>query len=119
MPDSELWALISLLDDEDDFTRQTAESKVAELGARAEPLLREALSLFKKTVGDSHPLTAKGYGNVGETLWRLGKYAEAQPLLERALVVSRKFFGDANPETSRAYNNVAANLNAQGKHAEA
>lgn len=42
LPESELRALISLLDDEDDFTRIAAESKVAELGARAEPYLREA-----------------------------------------------------------------------------
>jgi regulator of sirC expression with transglutaminase-like and TPR domain len=42
LPESELRALISLLDDEDDFTRMAAETKVAELGARAEPYLREA-----------------------------------------------------------------------------
>lgn len=40
--DSELRALISLLDDEDEFTRQVAESRVSELGARAETYLREA-----------------------------------------------------------------------------
>jgi regulator of sirC expression with transglutaminase-like and TPR domain len=42
LPESELKALISLLDDEDDFARQAAEAKVCELGVRAEPLLREA-----------------------------------------------------------------------------
>jgi len=42
LPESELRALISLLDDDDDFTRMAAETKVAELGARAEPFLREA-----------------------------------------------------------------------------
>lgn len=42
LPETELRALISLLDDEDDFTRQVAETKVAELGGRAEPFLREA-----------------------------------------------------------------------------
>jgi regulator of sirC expression with transglutaminase-like and TPR domain len=53
LPESELRALISLLDDEDDFTRQTAETKVAELGGRAEPYLREAAMSSAETLREA------------------------------------------------------------------
>ncbi len=53
LPESELRALISLLDDEDDFTRQTAETKVAELGVRAEPYLREAATAGGESLRDA------------------------------------------------------------------
>lgn len=53
LPDSELRALISLLDDEDDFTRQAAEAKVCELGVRAEPLLREAATSGPESLRDA------------------------------------------------------------------
>ena len=53
LPESELRALISLLDDEDDFTRQAAEAKVCELGVRAEPLLREAATLGTESLREA------------------------------------------------------------------
>jgi len=53
LPESELRALISLLDDEDDFTRQVAENKVAELGVRIEPLLREAALVGSESLRDA------------------------------------------------------------------
>lgn len=53
LPESELRALISLLDDEDDFTRLAAEQKVSELGGRVEPLLREAAAVGSESLKDA------------------------------------------------------------------
>jgi CHAT domain-containing protein/tetratricopeptide (TPR) repeat protein len=87
--------------------------------AEAQPLYEKALAACRRALGEDHPYTATGYGNLANNLEAQGKHAEAQPLLEKALAIGRKVLGDDHPSTAAGYNNLAYNLNAQGKHAEA
>jgi CHAT domain-containing protein/tetratricopeptide (TPR) repeat protein len=85
----------------------------------AEPLLRKALALRRKVLGEEHPLTAQGYNEVASNLKSQGHYAEAQPLYQKALVIRRKVLGEEHPLTAQSYNNLALNLNARGQHTKA
>jgi CHAT domain-containing protein/tetratricopeptide (TPR) repeat protein len=92
-----------------------AQGKYVEAG----PLLRNALDINRKVLGDDHPATATSYNNVAGNLKARGKYAEAAPLFQKALDINRKVLGEEHANTANSYNNVAGNLKSQGKYAEA
>ena len=68
----------------------------------AEPLLREALEVRRRTLGDEHPGTLISINNLGLLLQDQGKYDDAEPLLREALEVKRRTPGDDHPETLKA-----------------
>src|SRR5262249_45814408 len=76
-------------------------------------------AIWRKALGEEHPLTASSYNNVAYNLKAQGKYAEAQPLYEKALDICRKTLGEDHPDTATVDNNVAYNVYAQGKYEEA
>jgi tetratricopeptide (TPR) repeat protein len=82
-------------------------------------LFQKALDIFRKVVGEDHPVTARGYGSVARNLDAQGRHAEAEPLNRKALEIRRKVLGEDHADTARSYNNLAFNLSAQGRYAEA
>src|SRR5262245_21633424 len=77
----------------------------------AEPLLRQALAICRKVLGENHPDTATSYSNVASCLDAQGKSSEALPLFRQALAIYRKVLGEDHPSTAHSYNNVASCLN--------
>jgi tetratricopeptide (TPR) repeat protein len=87
--------------------------------AEAEPLLRKAMTICERVLGEDDSDTTTSYNNLALNLDDQGKYAEAEPLYRKALAIQEKVLGEDHPHTASSYNNLAANLNDQGKHAEA
>ena len=85
----------------------------------AEPLFREALATYRKSLGDGHPKTASAEKNLATSILSRGAYAEARPHLERALAVRRAVLGEEHPETAGAYSTLAVVDYALGHYAEA
>ncbi len=82
-------------------------------------MLRRALAIRLKALGEGHPDTATSYNNLAATLRDQGKYAEAEAMHRRALAICLKALGEGHPDTATSYNNLAVTLRAQGKYAEA
>ena len=55
----------------------------------AVPLLKRALAIRRKVLGEEHPHTATSYNNVAANLHDQGKYTEAEPLYRTALAINR------------------------------
>jgi tetratricopeptide (TPR) repeat protein len=72
-----------------------AQGKLAE----AEPLLREALEVFRRKLGNEHPGTLKSINYLGLLLRAQGEYDEAEALLREALEGRRRQLGDEHPIT--------------------
>jgi len=85
----------------------------------AEPLMREALEMKRRTLGDSHPDTLSSINNLGLLLKGQGKLSEAEPLMREALEGKRRTLGDLHPSTLGSINNLASFLQDQGKLNEA
>jgi len=67
----------------------------------AEPLVREALAIRRKSLAD-HPDTANSLTSLGQTLGRLGEYDEGIELLSEGLEMHRRFLGDDHPTVGSA-----------------
>ncbi len=63
---------------------------------QAEPLLLEALELYRRTLGDSAPEVAESCFKLGCAVQRNGDYPRAQELLERAYDMQRVRSGDGD-----------------------
>lgn len=87
--------------------------------SRAEPLLREALALRRRTLGDGDPDTAASRARLGLLLIDRGAYAEAEEELRRALAVQRRRFGSEHPEVARTLNDLGISLYYRGRYPEA
>src|SRR5262245_12761198 len=68
--------------------------------AEALKLLREALAIRQKALGESHPSTATSTNNVALCLQALGKPSEALPLFQKALAIREKALGESHPDTA-------------------
>ena len=62
--------------------------------AEAAALLRKALEIDRKALGDAHPYTQNVLNNLAIVLRGLGKDAEAIPLLRQAVEYARKTLGE-------------------------
>jgi CHAT domain-containing protein/tetratricopeptide (TPR) repeat protein len=85
----------------------------------AEPLLRNALNVYRRVLGDSCDETATCYNNLAVLLKSQGRFIDAEPLYRSALEICRHVLGEDHPSTALSFNNLAANLEAQGRYAEA
>jgi tetratricopeptide (TPR) repeat protein len=85
----------------------------------AEPLMREALALRRRTQGDVHPGTFESIHRLADLLKDQGKLDDAEPLYREALAGYRRTLGDERRETLRAINDLAILLRSQGKLGEA
>jgi CHAT domain-containing protein/tetratricopeptide (TPR) repeat protein len=85
----------------------------------AEKAQREALAIYRKVLGEEHPLTASRYGAVAFYLRSQGQQARALDLYRKALAIDKKVLGQEHSETAASYNSVAACLDDLGQHAKA
>jgi serine/threonine-protein kinase len=74
----------------------------------AEPLLREALDIWRAALGADHAYTARAESLLGATLALEHRTAEAIPLLRRGADLLRANLGDDHAETRRAVARLAA-----------
>lgn len=86
----------------------------------ADKAYRKALAIRTKLLGESHPLTAEAYNNLGLNMDKQGLPPSViEPLVRKALDITRQSFGENSERTATTYGNVAHNLNRQGRYAEA
>jgi tetratricopeptide (TPR) repeat protein len=82
-------------------------------------MLRRALAIWLKALGEGHPDSAASYNNLAATLGLQGRYGEAEAMLRRALAIWLKALGEGHPHTAASYYNLATALREQGKSAKA
>jgi tetratricopeptide (TPR) repeat protein/CHAT domain-containing protein len=85
----------------------------------AEKLLREALALRRRALGDGHPTTAVSYNNVGYCLNTQGRHAAGLLHIEKALAACRGALGEGHPDTAQAWDNLAQCLCGLGQFGRA
>jgi tetratricopeptide (TPR) repeat protein len=85
----------------------------------AEPLVREALAIARKSLPKEHPYIAQSLNNLAELLRTTGRTAEAEPLFREALAISKKVLPEGHPDIALSLNNLAALLKSTGRPAEA
>jgi serine/threonine protein kinase len=57
-----------------------------------------ALAIYRKTLGEDHPLTMSTQRDLGLSYYHRGLYAKARELLEHALATQRKKLGNDHPQ---------------------
>ncbi len=85
----------------------------------AEPLLRSALELRQRVLGDDHLAVAQSLNNLGIVLRQRGDYDGAEPLFHRAVEIRRRELGDSNPQVAESLNNLALLYQERGRYPEA
>ena len=97
----------------EDLELATAKNNLASLlfqtgdHAGAETLLREALDLRRRLLGQEHPIVAQNLSSLGAALGVQGRYDEAEPLLREALDMYRALLEPGHPALIEALNNLA------------
>ncbi|MBW4594736.1 MAG: tetratricopeptide repeat protein [Brasilonema angustatum HA4187-MV1] len=86
---------------------------------KAEPLLKQALQIRLKVLGEEHPDTASSFNNLAGLYEFQGRYDEAEPLYNQALQIRLKVLGAEHPHTASSFNNLAALYDSQGRYDEA
>ena len=86
---------------------------------QAEPLLLQALELYKRRLGDNHPYVATILSNLALLYNAQGRYKEAEPLYLQALELYKRLPRDNHPDVANSLNNLALLYNAQGRYNEA
>ncbi len=88
--------------------------------SRTSPCL---LDLVRVRVADhakgAHPNTLISIYNMGQLLWRRGKFAEAEPYHREAMAKYRRAWGEEHPYTLTTFNNLGLLLRDMGKFDEA
>lgn len=85
----------------------------------AEPLLKQALAIFERTVEPEHPDVASCLNDLATLYWNQGKYAQAEPLFRQALLIREKTLGSEHPDVATSLNDLALLYWDQGKYAQA
>jgi CHAT domain-containing protein/tetratricopeptide (TPR) repeat protein len=85
----------------------------------AEPLLRLAIEVRRKSFGDQDRRTAAGYVSLALNLDTQSRDAEAEVYFRKALAIQRAALGARHPDVGMTLNNLASCLDDQGRHAEA
>ncbi|GIJ62603.1 FxSxx-COOH system tetratricopeptide repeat protein [Virgisporangium aurantiacum] len=81
---------------------------------QARALTEDALTRYRRVLGNDHPDTMRSAGNLAADLRRLGRVDEARSLNEDTFARYRRVLGDDHPDTMRAAANLAADLRALG-----
>ncbi|MEO7021410.1 MAG: tetratricopeptide repeat protein [Ktedonobacteraceae bacterium] len=89
------------------------------LVATAEPLLRRALVIWERTLGNAHPKVANILGHLAMLNSLLQNHAEAEALSQRAIVSKSKALGVNHPDVLLALDQLGHIYAAQGKQQEA
>jgi tetratricopeptide (TPR) repeat protein/transcriptional regulator with XRE-family HTH domain len=86
---------------------------------QAAMVLRQALTLRERVLGEEHPEVAKLYNDLALTYLLWGKFEAAAPLCQRALSIRTRSLGPLHPDVAESYNDLASIYTTQGKYAEA
>ncbi|HMC76938.1 MAG TPA: serine/threonine-protein kinase [Vicinamibacterales bacterium] len=70
------------------------------LHAKAQPLLEEALTLGRQTLGPEHVRVAQSLNDLGTLLRDQGNIAAAQPVLEECLAMRRRLLGSEHKDVA-------------------
>ena len=87
--------------------------------SEAEPLIRRALAIDEKNLGQDHPVVARDLSNLAQLLQATNRLPEAEPLMRRALVFLEKGLGREHPRVATGLNNLAQLLQATNRLPEA
>jgi hypothetical protein len=90
-----------------------------EKSAEAEPLLREALGIRQRVLPPAHWAVGQAQTALGESLMRLGRFAEAESLLVSGSGIIRSARGEADPDLVRAMGSLEELYRATGRPAPA
>ena len=85
----------------------------------AEPLLREALDIWRRYEGRTADVVAAGLNNLADVLRQQGRLAEAVPLLEEAIEIRRQTVGSTHPSLALVVGHLGRVLSQQGELAGA
>ena len=86
---------------------------------RAEKLDRESLELFRSSLGERHPRTARSLSDQAWYFELRGDYAEAEHLRRAALEILRDKLEDDDPEVARQLHRLSSTLRYSGQLQEA
>jgi tetratricopeptide (TPR) repeat protein len=89
------------------------------LYARAEPLLRHALTIAERNPRPTHPLLANALSDLARLLHETNRLAEAESLFRRALAIAGARFGPNHPVVAATLNNLAGLLQDTNRLGEA
>jgi serine/threonine-protein kinase len=87
--------------------------------ADAEPLLREALALWRTSDGEQSEHVAIALHNLAAALRHQGRLADAVPLLEQSIAIRRRRVGEGHPALVPALGQLGQTLNQLGDLARA
>ena len=85
--------------------------------AEAEPLLREAIGLWRRHDGEASENVAVGLNNLAAVLRHQGRLLDAVPLLEQSIAIRRQRAGDGHPALAPASENGEAPSSSPGERA--
>jgi CHAT domain-containing protein/Tfp pilus assembly protein PilF len=75
--------------------------------AKAEPLLEQAVAIYKVAVGEKHPDYARGIDYLASLYVRSGKYDRAEPLYRQALAIRQQALGEKHVDCAVSLHNLA------------
>jgi len=89
------------------------------LYGRAETLLKNAVDLRTRVLGNRHPKTLTSMDQLGWVLNREGHYKEAERLQRKTIDLRRRALGPQHPDTLISMTNLASTLVQEGHYPEA
>ncbi|HEV3456798.1 MAG TPA: serine/threonine-protein kinase [Thermoanaerobaculia bacterium] len=86
---------------------------------KAEGLLRDALQIRRRALGNAHPDVARTMNVLASVLYEKGDYAGAEALFRETLALQRRLLGSEHPDVAKTMNNLAGILGSKGDFAGA
>ena len=87
--------------------------------AKAEPLLQQALGIWRTALGEQHPDVALSLNTLALLYSDIGDYAKAEPLVQQVLEMRRTALGEQHPDVALSLNNLAGLYREMGDYAKA
>ncbi len=85
----------------------------------AVPLVRQALEIRRRLLGDADLSVAESQHELAYLHWRQGEFAAAEPLYERALATRERLLGSDHPDIATSLNGLAILHWNQGRYERA
>ncbi len=83
--------------------------------SEAEPLLKAALDLSERVLGEKHIVTASSARDLGELYAKQKQYSDAEKYLQKALAIDEELFGAKAPQVAADLMTLATVYGAEGK----
>jgi tetratricopeptide (TPR) repeat protein len=87
--------------------------------AEAERIYREALSVYRRVLGDEHLATLNTAACLAQSLWQQAKHAHAERIQREVLGVYKRVLGEEHHLTLNSAHNLAVSLAGQRKYGQA